>query len=148
MCTSIFLAFQVKLPHFSLFEIQSLRPFSSVFPLYITTETGFQTIKISSSKKMAMTEPRQYPCPTIISLVQQEKLRVKFLARNRKFELHGIFALTFLSSSESWRDIPAFPNQDWVLRLLSKLLKMFWVDISLLIYKACNKMSLKWYLCR
>lgn len=78
---------------------------------------------------MAMTGPRQYPCPTIIFLVQQEKVRiiVKFLARNRKFDLHGIFPLTFLSISESWRGIPAFPNQDSdsILRLLPKLFKMF-----------------------
>lgn len=59
---------------------------------------------------MAMTEPRQYPYPTIIFLVQQEKLRL--LARSLKFDLHEILPLAFLSSSESWRDIPAFPNQD------------------------------------
>lgn len=61
---------------------------------------------------MAMTEPRQYPYPTIIFLVQQEKLRVRLLARSLKFDLHEILPLAFLSSSESWRDIPAFPNQD------------------------------------
>mgnify|MGYP001852116336 CR=1 FL=1 len=67
----------------------------------------------------------------------------RFLAKSMKFDLHWISPLDFLSSFEVWWDIPSFPNQDSVLRLLSKLFKIFCVDIRLflLIWTISHEMS-------
>lgn len=105
--------------------------------------------KFKQQKRWQWQNPDNTHVQQIIFLVQQEKLTGRFLARTMKFDLHWIFRLDFLSSSEAWWDIPSFPNQGWVLRSLSKLFKMFWVDtrVLLLICTTSNKMSFSQCLC-
>ena len=96
MLTSIFSAFQNKLLQCILFEIQSQRPFSSLFPLYKTTEIGFQTRKnFKQQNRWQWQNPDNSHVQQIIFLVQQEKLTGRFLAKTMKFDLHWISPLFF-----------------------------------------------------
>lgn len=73
------------------FLIQSLRPSSSLFPLYKTTKTGFQTRKnFKQQKRWQWQNPDNIHVQQIIFRVQREKLMGRLLARSMKFDLHWI----------------------------------------------------------